>query len=54
MVGKDVPPNARWTKINRELVNPESLEEDGIKFEASADHVIVFKVLDKEEVEKYA
>ncbi|MCJ1458179.1 hypothetical protein MMC28_008550 [Mycoblastus sanguinarius] len=51
---KDVPPNARWTKINRKLVNPESLEADGIRFEQHPDYVIVLKVMDQEEIQKYA
>ena len=50
---KDVPANARWTKIDRRLVNPEALEQDGIRFNEFVDHVIVLKVMDKEEIEKY-
>jgi len=50
---KDVPPNARWTKIDRRLVNPEALEQDGIRFNEFIDHVIVLKVMDREEIEKY-
>lgn len=53
MPKKDVPPNARWTKINRKLVNPESLEQDGIRFNEYVDHVIVLKAMDLEEIEKY-
>lgn len=50
---KDVPPNARWTKIDRRFVNPESLEADGIRFNEFVDHVIVLKVMDIEDIEKY-
>lgn len=50
---KDVPPNARWTKINRKLVNPEALEQDGIRFNEYVDYVIVLKAMDLEEIEKY-
>ena len=50
---KDVPPNARWTKIDRRLVNPEALEQDGVRFNEFVDHVIVLKVMDREEIEKY-
>ncbi|KAK4697949.1 hypothetical protein P7C71_g214, partial [Lecanoromycetidae sp. Uapishka_2] len=50
---KDVPPNARWTKIDRRFVNPEALEADGIRFNEFVDHVIVLKVMDIEEIEKY-
>ena len=51
---KNVPPGARWTKINRQLVNPEALEQDGIRFNEFPDHVIVLKVMDKDEIMKYA
>ena len=54
MPKKDVPANARWTKINRKLVNPESLEQDGVRFNEYVDHVIVLKAMDLEEIEKYA
>ena len=53
MPKKDVPANARWTKINRKLVNPEALEQDGIRFNEYVDHVIVLKAMDLEEIEKY-
>ena len=53
MPKKDVPPNARWTKINRKLVNPEALDQDGIRFNEYVDHVIVLKAMDLEEIEKY-
>lgn len=53
MPKKDVPPNARWTKINRKLVNPEALDQDGIRFTEFVDHVIVLKAMDLEEIEKY-
>ena len=50
---RGVPQDARWTKIDRKLVNPQSLEEEGIKFMEYEDHVIVLKVMDVEEIEKY-
>ena len=53
MPKKAVPANARWTKINRKLVSPESLRQDGIRFNEYVDHVIVLKVMDLEEIEKY-
>ncbi|KAL8989554.1 MAG: hypothetical protein Q9169_008337, partial [Polycauliona sp. 2 TL-2023] len=51
---KDVPKDARWTKIRRELVSPEVLERGGERFEASEDFVIVLRVLSREEIEQYA
>lgn len=49
-----IPPDARWTKISRRLVNPEALEAGKERFEARDDFVIVLRVLSKEEVQKYA
>ncbi|ORY17217.1 hypothetical protein BCR34DRAFT_475030 [Clohesyomyces aquaticus] len=52
--GKDVPPGARWTKIDRRLVNPEALEEAKERFEERMDCVIVLKVLSKQDIQKLA
>jgi hypothetical protein len=52
--GKDVPVNARWTKIDRRLVNPEALEEAKERFEERMDCIIVLRVLTKEEIQKLA
>jgi hypothetical protein len=49
-----VPPDARWTKISRKLVNPEALEAGKERFEAREDFVIVLRVLSKDEVQGYA
>ena len=51
---KGVPPNARWTKIDRRLVNPEALEMGNERYEERVEYVIVLRVLTKEEIEKYA
>ncbi|KAL8768604.1 MAG: hypothetical protein Q9209_005163 [Squamulea sp. 1 TL-2023] len=51
---KGIPPNARWTKIDRKLVNPEALEAGNERYEERMDHVIVLRVLSKEEIEQYA
>lgn len=51
---KGIPPNARWTKIDRKLVNPEALEEGKERFEERLDYVIVLRVLTKEEIQEYA
>lgn len=52
--GKDIPPNARWTKIDRRLVNPQALEEAQERFEERLDCVIVLRVLTKEDIQKLA
>lgn len=52
--GKDIPPGARWTKIDRRLVNPEVLNEAKERFEERMDCVIVLRVLTKEDIQKLA
>lgn len=49
-----VPPDARWTKIARKLVNPEALEVGKERYEARDDFVIVLRVLSREEIQAYA
>ncbi|KAM3083700.1 hypothetical protein ACMFMG_002187 [Clarireedia jacksonii] len=49
-----VPPDARWTKIARKLVNPEALEIGKERYEAREDFVIVLRVLSREEIQAYA
>lgn len=51
---KGIPPNARWTKIDRKLVNPDALNAGNERYEARQDYVIVLRVLTKEEIEQYA
>ena len=51
---KGIPPNARWTKIDRKLVNPEALEMGNERYEERVDYVIVLRVLTKEEIQEYA
>jgi hypothetical protein len=51
---KIVPPNARWTKIDRRLVNPQALEEAKERFEERLDCVIVLRVLTKVEIQSLA
>ncbi|OWY49575.1 quinate transport protein [Alternaria alternata] len=52
--GKDIPVGARWTRIDRRLVNPEALEQAKERFEERMDCVIVLRVLTKEEIQKLA
>lgn len=47
---KGIPPEARWTRINRRLVNPEALKQEGLRFEEYTDHVIVLKVLSQDDI----
>tara|TARA_R110002003_G_scaffold6_1_gene269 strand:+ start:9961 stop:10650 length:690 start_codon:yes stop_codon:yes gene_type:complete len=52
--GKDIPVGARWTRIDRRLVNPQALEEAKERFEERMDCVIVLRVLTKQEIQKLA
>ena len=52
--GKDLPPDARWTKVNRILVNPEALRQANERYEEFEDYVIVLRVLSKEDINKLA
>ncbi|THZ18265.1 hypothetical protein D6C91_05580 [Aureobasidium pullulans] len=49
-----IPAGARWTKIDRRLVNPKALEEAQERFEERLDCVIVLRVLTKDEIQKLA
>ncbi|KAE9368111.1 hypothetical protein N431DRAFT_75714 [Stipitochalara longipes BDJ] len=49
-----IPPDAKWTKISRKLVNPEALEAGKERFEAREDFIIVLRVLSRDEVQGYA
>ncbi|MCJ1261110.1 hypothetical protein MMC22_000974 [Lobaria immixta] len=51
---KPIPTGARWTKIDRRLVNPQALEESHELFEERTNCVVVLRVLTREEIEVYA
>lgn len=51
---QDIPPEARWIKIDRRLVNPAALEAGRERFEERSEYIIVLRVLTKEEVQEYA
>ncbi|ROT35363.1 hypothetical protein SODALDRAFT_284116 [Sodiomyces alkalinus F11] len=51
---REVPSNARWTKISRRVVNPEALTIGKERFEVRDDFVIVLRVLSSEEIKEYA
>ncbi|KAK0726886.1 hypothetical protein B0T26DRAFT_671626 [Lasiosphaeria miniovina] len=52
-IKKDVPTEARWTKINRRFVNLEALIIGKERFEVRDDLVIMLRVLSKEEIQAY-
>lgn len=49
-----IPPDARWTKIRRKLVNPEALTVFKERFEVVEGFVIVLRVLSRDEIQDYA
>jgi hypothetical protein len=51
---KGIPPGARWTKIDRRMVNPAALEAKQERFEERLDYVIVLRVLTREEIQEFA
>lgn len=51
---KGIPPGARWTKIDRKMVNPAALEARQERFEERLDYVIVLRVLTREEIQELA
>lgn len=52
--GKPIPLDAKWTKIDRRLVNLEALKEAGEEFEEREDSVIVLRPLPRSEIQKLA
>ena len=48
------PPDAKWTKIDRRLVNPDALDEAQERYEERDECVIVLRVLSKEEIQTLA
>ncbi|KAG4263209.1 hypothetical protein FPRO04_05686 [Fusarium proliferatum] len=52
--GNEIPPDAQWTRIRRELVSPEVLERAGVRYEARPDYVAVLGRLTREQVSEFA
>lgn len=52
--GNEIPADAKWTRINRALVSPEVLQQDGRRYEARPDFVAVLGVLSRAEIENLA
>ncbi|KAF2651383.1 hypothetical protein K491DRAFT_97807 [Lophiostoma macrostomum CBS 122681] len=49
-----IPPGARWTKIDRRLVNAQALEEVNERFEQQEAHNVVLRVLKREDIVRLA
>ncbi|RYP69427.1 hypothetical protein DL769_005281 [Monosporascus sp. CRB-8-3] len=52
--GKEIPLDAKWTRIRRSLVSPEVLALAGVRYEARPDFVAVLGTLTREQVAEYA
>ncbi|KAM0561441.1 hypothetical protein ACHAPJ_003322 [Fusarium lateritium] len=52
--GNEIPPEAQWTRIRRELVSPEVLERAGVRYEARPDYVAILGRLSREQVTEFA
>jgi len=49
-----VPADARWTKINRTKVSPQTLIEANERYEERRDFVVVLRVVPREQIDKWA
>lgn len=52
--GREIPPDATWTRIRRELVSPVVLDRAGVRYEARPEFVAVLGVLSREEIREFA
>ncbi|XWW97946.1 hypothetical protein V2A60_005942 [Cordyceps javanica] len=52
--GRDIPPDAQWTKIRRALVSPEVLDRAGVRYEARPEYVAVLGRLDQHQIAELA
>ncbi|KAL1880019.1 hypothetical protein Daus18300_001382 [Diaporthe australafricana] len=53
-VGKEIPLEAKWTRIKRSLVSTEILTKAGVRYEARPEFVAVLGVLTKDQIADYA
>ncbi|KAK4187156.1 hypothetical protein QBC35DRAFT_241052 [Podospora australis] len=52
--GKQIPLDATWTKINRDLVSPVVLERAGVRYEARPNFVAVLGRLNSDQIAEFA
>ncbi|KAJ8110495.1 hypothetical protein ONZ43_g5855 [Nemania bipapillata] len=48
--GREIPLDAKWTRIRRSLVSPEVLAREGLRYEARPDFVAILGELKKEDI----
>lgn len=52
--GREIPLDAKWTRIRRSLVSPEVLAQEGLRYEARPDFVAILGELKKEDIARLA
>ncbi|GAW22725.1 hypothetical protein ANO14919_122680 [Xylariales sp. No.14919] len=52
--GREIPPDAKWTRIRRSLVSPEVLAREGLRYEARPDFVAILGELKREDITELA
>ncbi|OBU00058.1 hypothetical protein VE01_01773 [Pseudogymnoascus verrucosus] len=52
--GREIPRDAKWTKIRRRLVSTEILEEDRLRYEARPEYVAILGVFSRSQIQDLA
>ncbi|KAI0405619.1 hypothetical protein F4802DRAFT_606654 [Xylaria palmicola] len=52
--GREIPLDAKWTRIRRSLVSPEVVGREGLRYEARPDFVAILGELNREEIAELA
>ncbi len=52
--GRDIPPDAKWTKIRRTLISPEVLDLAGVRYEARPEYVAILGCLSRQDIAEFA
>lgn len=52
--GRDIPLDAKWTRIKRSLVSPVVLDKAGVRYEARPEFVAVLGVIARDKIEDWA
>ncbi|KAI0541827.1 hypothetical protein GGR58DRAFT_388343 [Xylaria digitata] len=52
--GRQIPPDAKWTRIRRSLVSPEVLAREGLRYEARPEFVAILGELKRDDIAELA
>ncbi|KAM3561899.1 hypothetical protein ARSEF4850_002989 [Beauveria asiatica] len=52
--GRDIPPDAEWTKVRRALVSLEVLDRAGVRYEARPEYAAILGRLSRHEIARFA